>query len=263
MKKNIYLTPAEQKVFGAISSENIIDTRSLQEIFPEIPAPGLNKIVAGLAKKGYLHRVKKGTYVVSGKASQSPQVHDPVSLALAVCPGYVGFSSALRVYDLISYEPFTVFVVTKSRSKETEIGEYTIKCVAMGRRCVGMTLYKDVYVSTLEKTFFDCFYKPHHAGGYSVITEALFHAPPFDWQKFCRYFEPESSSLCQRTGYILEELNRRTGTVPEEVIAFFQSRIKNNTLLVSSGAGTGRYVPSWKLIDNIGQESIFSWWSHD
>lgn len=262
MKKNIYLTPAEQTVFGTISSEDIIDTRSLQEIFPEIPALRLNKIVAGLAKKGYLHRVKKGAYAVSGKPSGSPQVHDPIPLALAVCPGYIGFSSALRVYDLIAYEPFTVFVVTKARSKETNIGEYTVKCVAMGKRCVGMTFYRDTYVSTLEKTFFDCFYKPHYAGGYAVVTEALYHAPEFDWKKFCRYFESESSSLCQRTGYILDELNRRTGNVPDEVVACFESRIKNNTFLVASGSRSGNYIGRWKLIDNIGQETVFSWWSH-
>jgi predicted transcriptional regulator of viral defense system len=185
-----------------------------------------------------------------------------MQVALAVCPGYIGFSSALRVYDLIPYESFTVFVVTKNRSRKTTVGEYILHCIAMGNRCTGMTFHKRAYVSTLEKTFFDCFYKPQYAGGYAVITQALSQAPSIDWKKFCDYFSSESSSLCQRTGYILDLLNTRNGTVPGNVLRFFRQRIKNNTRLAISGTGSGTYVRSWMLVDNVGIENIFSWWSH-
>jgi len=262
VKKNIYLTPREQAIFSVLSSRHVIETRSLQELFPDIPQPALNKTAAGLAKKGYLHRIKKGIFTVSGTPSENAEVQDPLQLALAVCPGYVGFSSALRVYDLISYEPFTVFVVTKNRSGKTTVGEYTLRCVAMGKRCTGMTFHKGVYVSTPEKTFFDCFYKPQYSGGYAVITQALFQSPSLDWQKFCDYFSRESSSLCQRTGYILDMLNLRTGVVPKPALGFFRQRIKNNTRLAISGTGSGTYVRSWMLVDNIGTDNIFSWWSH-
>jgi predicted transcriptional regulator of viral defense system len=262
VKKKIYLTPGEQALFSALSSRHIIDTASLQEVFPDIPPLSLNKTVANLAKKGYLHRVKNGVFTVSGIPSENPEIQDPLQIALMVCPGYIGFSSALRIYDLIPYEPFTVFVVTKKRSRETTIGEYTLRCVAMGKRCTGMTFHKGAYVSTLEKTFFDCFYKPQYAGGYAVITQALSQSPSIDWQKFCDYFSSESSSLCQRTGYILDLLNTRTGIVPETVLQFFRNRIKNNTRLAISGTGSGTYVRSWMLVDNIGTDNIFSWWSH-
>jgi len=262
VKKKIYLTPSEQDLFSALSSRNIIDTGLLQEIFPEIPPVSLNKTVGNLAKKGYLHRVKKGVYTISATPAQGPEIRDPFPLALSMCPGYIGFSSALRVYDLIPYEPFTVFVVTKNRSVEKTIGEYTLRCVAMGKRCTGMTFYRGVYVSSREKTFFDCFYKPQYAGGYSVITQALYQAHPLDWQKFCAYFSGESSSLCQRTGYILDLQDQRTGIIPESVLSFFRQRIKNNTRLSVSGTGSGTYVRSWMLVDNIGEDNIFSWWSH-
>ena len=262
MKKKIYLTPGEQTIFSALSSRQVIDTGLLQELFPEILPTSLNKTVADLAKKGYLHRIKKGVFTVSGRPLQNPEIEDPMQVALAVCPGYIGFSSALRVYDLIPYESFTVFVVTKNRSRKTTVGEYILHCIAMGNRCTGMTFHKRAYVSTLEKTFFDCFYKPQYAGGYAVITQALSQAPSIDWKKFCDYFSSESSSLCQRTGYILDLLNTRNGTVPGNVLRFFRQRIKNNTRLAISGTGSGTYVRSWMLVDNVGIENIFSWWSH-
>lgn len=262
MKKKIYLTPREQALFSVLSSRHIIDTGLLQELFPEIPPVPLNKTVADLVKKGYLHRVKKGVFTISGTPSENIEIQNPLLVGLSVCSGYIGFSSALRVYDLIPYEPFTVFVVTKNRSREITVGEYTLRCVAMGKRCTGMTFHTGMYVSTLEKTFFDCFYKPQYAGGYAVITQALYQAPSIDWEKFCAYFSSESSSLCQRTGYILDLLNRRTGTVPKKAISFFRQRIKNNTRLAISGAGSGTYIRSWMLVDNIGEKNIFSWWSH-
>jgi len=263
VKKKVYLTPSEQNIFSALSSRHIIDTGLLQEIFPEILPVSLNKTVSDLAKKGYLHRVQKGVFTISGTPQENPEIHDPFQLALAICPGYIGFSSALRAYHLIPYDSFTIFVVTKNRSRETSIGEYTVRCVAMGKRCTDMTFYHGAYVSTLEKTFFDCFYKPQYAGGYAVITQALHETSSLDWQKFCAYFSRESSSLCQRTGYILDLLNRQTGIVPENVISFFRQRIKNNTRLAISGTGSGTYIRSWMLVDNIGKEQIFSWWSYD
>jgi len=262
VKKKIYLTPGEQNIFSALSSQHIIDTGLLQELFPEIPPVSLNKTVANLAKKGYLHRVQKGVFTISGTPSKNKEIHDPLPLALAICPGYIGFASALRAYRLIPYESFTVFVVTKNRSKETSIGEYSVRCVAMGKRCNGLTFYHGAYVSTLEKTFFDCFFKPRYAGGYAVITQALHQATSLDWQKFCAFFSGESSSLCQRTGYILDLLNQQTGIVPKNVISFFRQRIKNNTRLTLSGTGSGTYIRSWMLVDNIGKEQIFSWLSH-
>ena len=54
MKKKIYLTPGEQTLFSALSSRQVIDTGSLQEVFPEIPHVSLNKTIANLAKKGTL-----------------------------------------------------------------------------------------------------------------------------------------------------------------------------------------------------------------
>ncbi len=262
MKKKIYLTPSEQNIFSVLSSRHTIDIGELQGIFPEISPLSLNKTLSSLAKKGYLYRIQKGVYILSRSPSQTPEIYDPMQVALTICSGYIGFLSALRVYELITYEPFTVFVITKKRSKIITVGEYTLQCVAMGKRCTDMWYYKGVYVSTLEKTFFDCFYKPQHAGGYAVITSALYQVSSFDWNLFCSYFSNESFSLFQRTGYILESLNNHTGIIPDTVISYFRQYIKNNARLIPSGPGSGTYIPSWKIIDNIGAEQIFSWWTH-
>lgn len=261
MDKNAYLTRREQEIFNAIFSADIIQVGEIQNLFPQLNSKEINKICSSLSSKGYLYRLKRGTYLVQQRPSTTPVIKNPYRVATAIFKGYIGFSSALRVYDLLEYEPFTIFVVTDKKSAERKIGEYTLKWVAMGDKAEGATYYQGLYISTLAKTFFDCFYRPQYGGGYSTITKALYEAE-LDWEEFLSYFKEASSSLCQRTGYVLELLNKNTRKVPQNVIDYFSKRTKNNTKLVPSGRAKGEYIKKWMLVDNLGKENILSWWYH-
>jgi len=199
--------------------------------------------------------------LVQEKSSDIPVIKNPYRIALALFKGYIGFSSALRIYNLLDYEPFTIFIVTETKSMKRSIGEYTFKSVAMGKRATGITYYKGIYISTTAKTFFDCFYKPQYSGGYSTITKALYDAK-LDWNEFIVYFKLASSSLCQRTGYILELLKNETDKIPEDILDYFRKRVKNNTKLIPSGKSRGQYIKEWMVLDNLGKENILSWWYH-
>jgi len=261
MSKNIYMTRQEQRVFNAVPPGQIVTTGEIKDLLPDLEPYQINKACSSLSSKGYMYRLKRGTYLFQERPSGAPTIKDPYRIALALFEGYIGFSSALRVYDLLDYEPFTVFVVTRVRSASRSLGEYVFRAVAMGKLARGMTFYKGIYVSTLAKTFFDCFYRPQHAGGYSSITKALFEGAP-DWNEFIGYFDSASSALCQRTGYVLDILQKETGKVPESVLERMVARIRSNTRLLPSGRAVGRYSREWKVLDNLGEERILSWWYH-
>ena len=144
---------------------------------------------------------------------------------------------------------------------EKKIGEHTFKAVAMGKKALGMTYYNDIYISSLPKAFFDCFYKPQYCGGYSSITKAL-HDVDLDWDEFIRYFEFASDSLCQRTGYILELMCEEAGKNKEieNILRILRKRVKNNTKLVPSGMAVGKYIKEWKVLNNLGKGNMLSWW---
>jgi predicted transcriptional regulator of viral defense system len=259
MNKNIYLRKQEQLVFHAIPPRDIVTSTELEDEFPQLSAAQLNKIVSQLCAKGYLHRVKRGVYLVQETPSEAPYINNPYKVALAIYKGYIGFSSALRVYHLLDYEPFTIFVVTVNKSREKKIGDYTLKAVAMGERAVGITFHEGIYTSTLVKTFFDCFYKPHYSGGYSAITKALYDVE-LDWDEFLTYFGAfASDSLWQRTGYVLDLIREETGKLIPG-LEVFRSHVKTNTKLVPSGKAGGKYNRGWKVLDNLGKENILSWW---
>jgi len=259
MLKNYYLTRTEQEVINAIKAADVVSVQEVKNLFPELSGDMVKKVLSSLAKKGYLYRLRRGLYLVNEEPGK-PLIKNPYRIALALFPGYIAFSSALRLYGLIEYEPFTVFVATPKKSGEKELGQYTIRAVALGEKATGMTLKNGIYTSTLAKTFFDCFYKPDYCGGYSEITKALYEAEKVDWDEFLGYFKRfASDSLCQRTGYVLELTKSLGVDVPEGVIEYLRSRVRAWSKLVPSLPSRGKSVREWKLVDNLGKERILGW----
>ena len=263
MQKNNYLTKHEQLIFDIIKETDIISIKDIEDMFHELTQNMRYKIVSSLNSKGYLYRLEKGLYLVQKTPAKEPIIEDPYRLALSIFKGYIAFSSALRLYNLIEYEPFTFFVATPNRSKRLFIGNYEIRAVSMRDRAEGITLYNEIYVSNLEKTIFDCFYKPQYSGGYETITKALAADIKIDWKNVLYYFKKYSSdSLCQRTGYILDLMKQEIDyNVPDYCISYFRNRIKSKTKLIPTSPTKGKYSSKWKLMDNLGKTTILGWFN--
>ncbi|MFH0863122.1 MAG: hypothetical protein V1875_08865 [Candidatus Altiarchaeota archaeon] len=262
--KNINLSQSEDGVFRVIkkASGSALGNSELRGIFPEIEAAKLNKILSSMTRKGYLFPLKKGLYLVNEEPSKEPQIMEPFAIASRLYGGYLGFSSALRLYDLLDYEPFTIFVITKDKSASYKLGEYEFNYIAMGQKAVGETLHKGFYTSTRAKTFFDCFMKPQYAGGYSTLTHALYLDDKIEWDEFQKYLELFAShSLMQRTGYILGLLKTKTDKrIPAHLIDYLKKNINSKTRLIPDNKTPGKYVREWMLTDNEGEDKILSWW---
>ncbi|MBD3203179.1 hypothetical protein GF327_02715 [Candidatus Woesearchaeota archaeon] len=241
--KNIYLSKSEQDIFNLIKDRNVISNDELKHLFRK---KNINKIAHSLMNKGYLYNLKKGLYLINKTPSKEPVIEDPFNIAQSLYKGYIGFSSALKIHNLLDYEPFTIYLITSNKSKELELGQYIIKIINFGEKAYGF-IKKDKYiVSTPDKTFFDCFYKPKYIG-YNNIIKAIKLVGKLDWDSFLKYFEKHaSSSLHQRTGYILESHK----LAPKKIINYFSKKVKNNTKLDPGLPGKGKYIKKWKLIDN-------------
>jgi len=258
MQKKNYLSRDEQTLYATLQRVDVITHDHIKELFPEYSFQKINKLCHNLLVKGYLYPLKRGLYLINEIPSDHPIVKNPFHIASSLHKGYLGFSSALRLYDLIDYESFTIFTITRKKSSETTIGNYLFKTVSMGQKATGATFYKNTYVSTIEKTLFDCFYKPQYAGGYQEIIKALEQMKKIDWTQVLQYFTTfGSDALCQRTGYILDCMHDNHSVhVPKIVLDTFKKRIRNTTKLLPSGSPHGRYVKEWKLLDNQGQHIL-------
>lgn len=256
------MTRSEQEVFNRIRRIDIISSKNLKEVSGEGRNTKINKVLSSLARKGYLYRLARGEYLVQETPQRNQLIQDPIKIATTLFSGYIGLQTALRLYGLSDYEPFVITVITQKKSGERNIGEYTIKAISFGKRAFGTTYLGGYYVSGLEKTFFDCFYKPQFVG-YDEITKGMYQTK-LKWDMFLGYFKKLSSpALCQRTGYVLEVLKRRTGyRVPNEIITYFKRRVKNKTRLMPTIKSSGRYIKDWKVMDNIGEKNIIGWFTH-
>ena len=252
VKKN-YLTRGEQEIWEYIQNKGIIDNELVKDIFPEMPQNKRNKLLHSLCKKGYIKRTRKDTYITGNLNS----FHE---LALKIRPGYIGLSSALRDYNLLDYEDFTIFVMTKDFQKKMRLKgtKYSLEFVPLGSLFTGYEKNENIIISSIEKTLFDCFLKPQLVG-FTNITKALYDAK-IDWEKFISFFKmTKNNSLCQRTGYMLEMMKKTKLKVPSFVFEFLQSKVKNPVKLVPSRAKS-TFNKKWKIQDSLGEKHILSWW---
>jgi predicted transcriptional regulator of viral defense system len=254
IEKN-YISRGENRLWEHIKEKEIIDSELARDIFPDMASNSRNKILHSLYKKGYLRRARKGLYY-------NPQTLKSFhELALRTREGYIAFASALRHYNLIEYEDFTIFLATKNYRARIPLEgtKYEIQCIPLKNLYTGFEKKGGIYVSTIEKTFFDCLLRPKYTG-YSILTKAL-HSAKINWKEFMGYFKlTDNSSLCQRTGFLLELMKDNTGfSVPEHALDFLSSKVGSPVKLAPLGGKT-KFSRRWKIQDNMGKERILSWW---
>ncbi|MDI6737569.1 MAG: hypothetical protein QME12_03565 [Nanoarchaeota archaeon] len=255
MNKKDYISRGEAEIWQYISDKEIITQELVNGIFPEIAKSRINKALSSLCRKGYIQRARRGLYY------NPLLLESPYKLALMLHEGYIGLTSALREYNLIEYEDFTIFVITKAYRKNIQLKgtKYEVIFLPLGKLFTGFEKKGNFYISSVEKTLFDCFLKPRQIG-YSNIAKTVYDAK-IGWNKFISFFKLASnSSLCQRTGYILEMLKKEARIkIPSFVFEFLLQKVKNPVRLTSSN-GKSKFNKRWKVQDNIGKENILSWW---
>ena len=221
-------------------------------------------LVDRLERKGWLTRVGKGVYLrlpASTAMAGKVYLEDPMEAAQKMFKGYLAFQTALKVHGLSEYEPFTIYVATKAQSETLPLLQhYEVRAVKFGRRYTGYEKKGKYTVSTVAKTFFDCFYRPHYAGGYPEVLKSLHTAERIDWKEMEKYLEKfGSATLCQKMGYMISLLREAEFDYPKDFVEYLKGRIGNKTRLDFSQGG-GTYDREWMIVDNMGKKKLLSWW---
>ncbi|MGI0135156.1 MAG: type IV toxin-antitoxin system AbiEi family antitoxin domain-containing protein [Candidatus Micrarchaeaceae archaeon] len=252
------LSPKEQDIYFAISnSKNRLFTIEMIRGLGIDSGAALRASLAGMVKKGWLIRIKRGTYYLreAGKGG----IEDIFKIATYMYNGYIAFSSALYLYNAMTERPYTVYVATRTTSGSGTVGQMEIRAVALKRRAMGMTEYEGYKISTRAKTIYDCFHMSEYAGGYSKVIEAV-HAMDLnadEWKEFMRYVASfESDSSKRKIGYMLELANKAGSGVPDAVIR----SLKRKGPVVKLGKGlNGRYIKGWGIVDYLGEGYLLGW----
>ncbi len=258
LKNKKALTPKEQDIYFTLSnSKNKIFTIDMIKRFNFDDYGSLRWLLADMVKKGWLIRIKNGTYYLNepGKAG----IDDIFKVATYLYNGYLAFSSALYIYNAIAERPYVVYVATRTTSRLRRIGEIEVRALAIKNRAAGITDYNGYTISTRAKTIYDCFYIPEYAGGYSKVIEAVHNMElkKDEWKEFINYVNSfESDSSKRKIGYMLSIANKVNSVVPESVLR----ELNNKGAIVKLGNGTnGRYIKEWKIVDYLGENYLLGW----
>ena len=177
---------------------------------------------------------------------------DPFWVATALRPGYLSLGTALYLHHLIEEYPFTIFIASGCK-KSFRSGEHEIHYFK-AKNYLGV-VGKPYKMASIEKTIYDCLV---HADlvGYAKIAKAL-HNARLSAKTFLSLSKDESNAFFQRLGYILSLLHLHSKE-KNKILEYCKKKVRTNVYL--QGRIKGKYIQEWKLIDNVGEKVILSWW---
>jgi len=161
-KQNVYYSmfgakKVSEQVLKAIeNSPKGVATLDLLESLQLCDRNTLKTTLSRLNKHKRIIRLKRGVYSVN-------PIKDAFYCAQKIFNGYIGFTSALYLHNLITELPFTVTIVTTQTSKVKKIGQYEFRAVSLKEKAVGFEKKEGYTVSTKAKTVFDCLYLPQYS----------------------------------------------------------------------------------------------------
>lgn len=218
-----------------------------------------------LAKAGWIARLRRGTYALSGAVPGSLPLHEfEIAMAL-VQPAAISHWSALSYHGLTEQTPRHVFVLTPARSVPRARGK---RKIADPGYPVGNTIYRfiqvkperffgieDVWVEEArikmtdpERTLLDGLMAPHYCGDFSEVLNAFeSRGPKLDLERIIGYALKLDAATAKRLGWVLEH----QGVKPSRLKELQAVPIKGYRALDPTGPRRGPCNSRWMIQVNL------------
>ena len=219
-----------------------------------------------LVRSGWMVRVKKGLYALSGPVPGTTALHEfEIAMAL-VQPAAISYWSAMSHHGLTDQVPRRVFVLTTARSVPRRRGAKP-EGTETGYP-VGGTVYQFVQVkperffgieqvwvneariaiTDPERTLLDGLMVPQYCGDFSEVLHAFeLRAPKLDVERIIGYALKLDAATAKRLGWILE----RQGIASDRLEPLRAVPITGYRLLDPSGPRHGPYEARWMIRVNL------------
>jgi predicted transcriptional regulator of viral defense system len=136
-----------------------------------------------LARKGRVHRVQAGRYLISKRPSRRPRLEalDPLAgvvLRRLSHQWYLSWHSALWHYGLIDQQASRLYVAVTARKRPARLGRIEVRFVTVNeRKFFGWEKIEEfdqaLYMASVEKALIDSFDQPRLAAPVPVIADAM------------------------------------------------------------------------------------------
>ena len=241
---------------------------NLQELFmflSDMSDVHIRLQIKRMTEEGLLMRVCEGVYYIipyeQNDQSFMPDWH-LLAEPLVGREHYIGYYSALQIYNLITQPSLKEQIVINDRIKPS------IKIIKgvkfqfiyhnpnhfFGYKKEWIDSFNKVFCSDLEKTIIDCLYKPDYAGGIIEIAKAIYMAKDkINYNQLLDYaIKFDSQAVIKRLGYLLELLS-----LPTPIIEELQKlRTNSITTLDTETPKQGKILTRWSIHQNVETETI-------
>ncbi len=217
------------------------------------------RLLAHLAAKGWLARVRRGLYTTVPLEASEPEgwLADPWAVAARTfAPCYVGGWSALHHWELTEqlFRSVVIFTATSVRNKERVVQGTTFRLRQVSdARLFGLkTVWRQktpVQVSDRERTLVDCLDRPAIGGGIrhvaDCVEEWLAVAARVDVERLVEHGDRLGNrAVFKRLGYLLEA---RSLAAPELSRNCAERISSGVSPLDPSSETAGRIIRRWRL----------------
>ena len=223
------------------------------------------RLLAYLATRGWLKRVRRGLYITVplGSLNPSQRTEDPWVLASTVfAPCYIGGWSACEHWGLTEqiFNDIVVVSTKRRRTKRQSIQSFNYVVRLVPQHCFfgAQTIWRErsqVMVSDPSKTIVDGLDNPSIVGGVRHLAEivtAYFSSEHRNDEKLVDYLQKqENGAAYKRFGYLIETLAINSAKLIDECLSRMGSGYSS---LDPSLKSTGNYLKRWYLKVNVSIE---------
>lgn len=252
----------------AESGQRLFTAEEARKVAPAVGiSPGyFRQVLHHLARAGWIVRLKKGLYSLSGSVPGVTPAHEFEIATALVTPAAISHWSAMSHHGLTEQVPRRVFVLTTARSvprvrgakaksaaEGYPVGEATYRFIQVKpERFFGV---EDVWVHEArikmtdpERTLLDGLMMPQYCGDLSEVLHAFeVRAPKLDVDRIVRYALKLDAATAKRLGWILE----RQGVKREQLEPLRNVPIKGYRVLDPTGPRRGPCDARWMIQVNL------------
>ncbi|MFH0973243.1 MAG: type IV toxin-antitoxin system AbiEi family antitoxin [Candidatus Micrarchaeota archaeon] len=177
------------------------------QAFPDAGRQVLRNTLSKLARKGRLHRIRRGEYLLVPLKEEDYALHELALAAQFYPDGYVSFLSALAFHGLTTQLPTVVQVAVRKPARKHVFLNVKYEPVRVAERFYGgfKTISfggGKVKMALKEKAILDCLLRPDECGGVGAACKALRESfAELDWSTIDYFLKKMSNSAVERRLY--------------------------------------------------------------
>jgi len=265
------LSKTEAKVVLSLEAEGL-ELVTLEGIRKRaVVSPGFSrKLAHDLVRRGWLQRVRRGTYLLNPSRHGPDALPDADPLRLGsrlVVPYYFGFATAAELEGIFPQASRVYYLVTTTRwvPGNDRTDRFHVVRVIPARFFGVRTLLRrgvQLRVSDRERTLVDVLNRPEFSGGMAGVAQMFALAKPqLNWSRFGSYLDRFGNrSLSLRAGFLAEHVRPSVPPPDTWVRARLPDREEPYGPLgpPKTHGRRGQVDPRWHVIQNVSDAALFA-----